>query len=485
LTRSPLGRAIRKLTDAEADRLMLLDELRAIPLFDGLDKDQLAELIGAGEELGFAVGEELFHEAKPADEWWVLLEGSIDLLRHVGQEESVVSTMDVPGQWAGGFQAWDPHGVYLATGLGAVGGRLLRMPATRLRVLADVWFPFGVHLIQGLVQTVRNIESIARQREALVALGTLAAGLAHEINNPASAATRAVGALESSTDALLTSLVRLAEGSISASQFLALDVLRRDLEHVDVITDPLALSDREGELSDWLVDHDVGQDWLIAPPLAAAGVDIAWCERAATVLVDAALEPGLEWVAGWLSTKALLAEVKESTGRITNLVAAVRSYSQLDRASVQDIDVTEGIDSTLVMFGHKLADQVTVVRDYGPDVPRLEAIPGELNQVWTSLIDNAVDAMDGVGTLRVSTRADGSGVVVEVGDTGCGMTPKVRGHAFDPFFTTKEVGKGTGLGLDIARRIVMERHGGDISIASRPGETVLRVPLPLRNPGRQ
>ena len=173
--------------------------------------------------------------------------------------------------------------------------------------------------------------------------------------------------------------------------------------------------------------------------------------------------------------------MKESTRRISELVAAVRSYSQLDRSSLQRVDVTDGLDSTLVMLGHKLGG-VTVLREYGAGVPRIEAYAGELNRVWTNLIDNAVDAMDGSGTLRLATRAEGDGVVVEVGDTGPGMAPEVAGRAFEAFYTTKEVGKGTGLGLDIARRIVEERHGGAIAIDSRPGRTVLSVRLPIRPP---
>jgi signal transduction histidine kinase len=185
-------------------------------------------------------------------------------------------------------------------------------------------------------------------------------------------------------------------------------------------------------------------------------------------------------VASALSAVTLLSEVKESTRHVSDLVAAVRSYSQMDRASIQHIDVTDGLESTLVMLGHRLRDGVEVVRDYGPDVPRIEAYAGELNQVWTNLIDNAVDAMDGTGTLRIGTRADGAGVVVEIGDTGPGMEPAVLDRAFEAFFTTKDVGKGTGLGLDIARRIVEDRHGGTIGIDSRPGETVVRVRVPVR-----
>jgi signal transduction histidine kinase len=357
------------------------------------------------------------------------------------------------------------------------------VPAERLRERAEAWFPFGVHLIRGLVGTVRTIESVARQREALVALGRLAAGLAHEINNPASAAARAAGALDDTAESMRSSLGRLAGSSITAAQFLALDALRREIEPQSAVTEPLAVADREDALTDWLGRHGVERDWLIAPPFAAAGVDVAWCERASALLGGGALEAGLEWVADSLSMAALLAEVKESTRRVSELVGAVRSYSQLDRASMQRTDLTEGLQSTLVMLGHRLPDGVTVVRDYGADVPLIEAYAGELNQVWTHLIDNAIDAMGATGELRVSTRAHDDGVVVEIADTGHGMPEDVRAHAFEPFYTTKGVGEGTGLGLDVARRIVVERHGGEITIESGPDGTVLRVRLPLR-PGR-
>ena len=350
--------------------------------------------------------------------------------------------------------------------------------ATRER--SDAWFPFGGHLIQGLYRTARSIESTARQRESLVTLGTLAAGLAHELNNPASAATRAVDALQTASEALVAAMGRLAGEELPAGRLAALDALRHELAPRPPDPDPLARADREQALASWLTRHGVERAWTIAPPLAAAGADPAWCERAAAVLEGPALQPGLEWVASTFSVATLLDEVTESTRRISELVAAVRSYSQLDRASLQRVDVTEGLDSTLVMLGHKLRDGVTVVREYGAGVPQIEAYAGELNRVWTNLIDNAVDAMEGMGTLRVATRADGDGVVVEIADTGPGMPPEVAARAFEAFYTTNDVGKGTGLGLDIARRIVEDRHGGTITIDSHPGATALRVRLPVR-----
>jgi len=461
---------------------MRADELRPISLFNGLTDDHLAELARDGTEVRIEPGVELFREGEHADFWWVLIDGAIDLLRRTGREITLVGTMDAPGRWAGGFRAWDEQGVYLATGRGSAAGRVLRVPAHVLRERLTAWFPFGRHLIEGLYGTARSIESAARQRQSLVTLGTLAAGLAHEINNPAAAAVRAADELESACQTLLSSLSQLARDEISPQQFSALDTLRREVEPREEAQEPLALADREDDLSAWLTSHGVEREWIIAPPLAAAGVDLDWCERAAAVLAGPALEPGLEWVASTFSAATLTAELKESARRISELVAAVRSYSQMDRASIQHIDVTDGLESTLVMLRHKLRDGVTVVRDYGTGVPRIEAYAGELNQVWTILIDNAVDAMGGVGTLRVTTRAGEDGVAVGIGDTGPGMPPEVAARAFEAFYTTKDVGQGTGLGLDIARRIVVERHGGTIAIDSQPGNTVLRVRIPVRPP---
>jgi signal transduction histidine kinase len=458
----------------------LAAELGSLELLTGLTPDQLTQLASAGTQVLLEPGTEGWTEGGPADLWWLLLEGQLDLARHIGREDVVVGRFTAPGQWAGGFRAWDPNGIYLATGRATAPSRLFRLPATELRRLSDEWFPFGGHLIRGVYGTARTVESTARQRDSLVTLGTLAAGLAHELNNPASAATRAAHALDEECQALLSAIRRLATVHIEAEQFLALESLRQELAPPAGLQDPLELAELEERLGDWLSEHDIDRAWDLAPALAAAGADEAWLERASAVFSGAALAPALEWVGSVVTTRTLLGEVRESTRRVSELVDAVRSYSQMDRGSLQPTDVTEGIENTLVMLGHKLRNGVVVQRDYPVDVPHVEAYPGELNQVWTNLIDNAVDAMDGSGTLTLSTRRDGTGVVVEIADTGPGMPSEVVERAFEAFFTTKEVGKGTGLGLDIARRIVVERHGGAITVDTGSHGTTMRVALPSR-----
>jgi signal transduction histidine kinase len=459
---------------------MRIDELRSLALFDGMTDEQLTELAAGSTEISVQPGLEVFREGERADFWWVLVDGEIDLVRHIGPEETVVAKME-PGRWAGGFRAWDEQGAYLATGRVATHGRVLRVPADVLRDRINAWLPLGGRLIEGLYHTARSIEATARQRESLVALGTLAAGLAHELNNPAAATSRAADALDEACQSLLTSLSQLSSHQISAQQFTALDVLRREISAPVAARDALALADLEEDLASWISRKGIAREWVIAPTLAAAGADVDWCERVATAVEAPALAPVLEWVASTLTVATLLSEIKESSQRISALVAAVKSYSQMDRASMQRIDVTDGLESTVVMLAHKLPAGVTVLRDYGADVPEIDAQAGELNQVWTNLIDNALDAMDGSGTLRLTTRAEQGDVLIEVADTGPGMSPEVAARAFEAFYTTKDVGKGTGLGLDIARRIIVERHGGTITIDTRPGDNVLRVRLPVRS----
>jgi signal transduction histidine kinase len=244
---------------------------------------------------------------------------------------------------------------------------------------------------------------------------------------------------------------------------------------------PLETSDREDELADWLEQHGVTGAWEIAPTLVAAGLDLRWLENLAEALPPGHLEVGLSYPVRALESDGLLDEVTDAAERISGLLAAAKQYTQMDRAPLQSFDVHEGLDATLTMLGHKIGDDIEVVRDYDASLPKISAFPGELNQVWTNLIDNAVDAMDGHGKLTVRTRPEGDDrLMVEIGDTGPGIPDEARNRVFEPFFTTKEVGKGTGLGLDIAWRIVVGRHAGEIRLESAPGDTRFQVVVPIR-----
>ena len=458
---------------------MLIDELRGLYIFAGVEDGLLRELADSAAVVPFADGAVIFSQGDPADQWWVLLEGRIEMWSAGPQRDATLfAALEKPGDWFGGIQAWAPVS-YLGTGRGVGPGRVLRVPVDMLR--ETVWreSQLATHLISAYFQTGRTFEAVSRAWGTLITLGELSAGLAHELNNPASAATRSVDALRGTTSNLLSSLVDLARASMTADQFLTLDALRGELQPMPSTTGSVVLSDREEAVAGWLEARGFAEAWDLAASLAAAGADVAWLDRAQRSLAGATLVPGLRWVANWTSTQALLGEVKEATKRISQLVDAVKPYSQVGRASLQVIDVTEGLESTLVMLGARLRAGVAVVRDYGPGVPRFEAYPGELNQVWTNLISNAIDAMPDGGTLTLTTRADGDAVVVAVGDTGTGMSEDVKAHAFDTFFTTKEIGRGTGLGLDIARRLIVERHHGSIDLASEPGRTVVTVRLPV------
>jgi signal transduction histidine kinase len=456
---------------------MLFDDMRGLGLLAGMSDERLHQLVDAGEEVHFEPGDVLFEEADPAEYWWLLLEGRVELLRRTGRDETILRAMEEPGQWAGGFRAWDDASGYLATGRAATAVRQFRIRSADLGDLAREWFPFGVHLINGFFQTVRRMDSLSRERESLIALGRLSAGLAHEINNPASATARAIDALEETTDSLLSSLTHLGEDRLTADAFVALDNLRRELGGSGDKPDPLALSDREDRISTWMDDHGLDEGWCIAPALAAGGADVEWCDRAAEVLAADTLEPGLEWVASALATRALLAEAKDATARVSKLVGAMKSHSHRDQASMQTVDITEGLESSLVMLGHKIGS-VDVVRDYAEGLPPIQVDVAEINHVWMNLIENAIDAMEGEGTLRISARSGPNDLVVEIADTGGGMAPDVQARAFDPFFTTKDVGKGSGLGLDIARRVVVDEHRGEISVSSSPEGTTMTVSLP-------
>ncbi len=468
------------------------DELRTLFLFERLNPDQIAWLCREGRVVRVDAGE-VYTEGDPATCFYVLLEGTVVLYRRIGSSEVEVNRTSMRGVYGGAFFAYlgdrTPQ-VYNNSMRAAAPSRFFVLEAAKFAELMHDWFPMAVHLLEGLFFGTKNTQEAIGQRERLLALGSLSAGLTHELNNPAAAAVRATGTLHERLNGLRRGLAEIASGPHDGAVLAAL--LRLQGAEADLVSHaptlgPLETSDREDEISDWLDGHGVTDGWQLASSFVQAGVDTNWLDEADQALRAAApagcdLAAALRWLGDTVETELLLTEITDSVNRISNLVGAARQYSQLDRAPYQVVDVHELLDSTLVMLGDKLGSGITVVKHYDRSLPRIPSYPAELNQVWTNLIDNAVAAMSGSGTLTITTSRDGDMAVIEFADTGPGVPEELRERIFEPFFTTKPVGQGTGLGLDISSRIVVARHHGDLRLKSEPGDTRFQVRLPLTDP---
>jgi signal transduction histidine kinase len=363
--------------------------------------------------------------------------------------------------------------------------RFFILPADTFAAVVREWFPMAVHLLEGLFFGVRNTQQTIGQRERLLALGSLSAGLTHELNNPAAAAARATSSLRERVAGMRHKLGAIASGPYRRATLETLiEIQERTAEQVSkapVLT-PLETSDREDVLTDWLDDHGITAGWQLAPNFVQAGLDVDWLDQVASAVGEETLEGAMRWLNYTVETELLMNEIEDSTARISHLVDAAKQYSQIDRAPSRYADVHELLDSTLMMLSGKFGNGIKVVKDYDRTLPEVPAYPGELNQVWTNLVDNAVAAMNstgGEGTLTVRTALDRDHLLVEFRDTGPGIPADIRGRIFDPFFTTKPVGEGTGLGLDISWRIVVNKHHGQLEVHSEPGDTRFQVRLPL------
>lgn len=452
--------------------------VKETPLFAALSDDQRG-CIEPGEVITLNAGELLVKEGEATGYFYVIVTGEIQFWRAYDRQDVLMAT-GKPGDFMGEMPIL-LESPWMATVRAS-------KPASIFRINTDgFWHMLGAcpsvtrRVLTAAATRLRNLEGFASQREKLVSLGTMAAGLAHELNNPASAALRAAADLQKATDrvqCLLCGLVHELDTShwehLLATSEKAMDGLPGAPK-----LDSLARSDREEELGSWLEKHGVTESWEVAPTFVEAGLGVDWLEQLVGKLPATNQDTAIRWVEARLSLKLLLQQISNSTSRVAELVKAVKSYTHMDKTPMQEIDIHEGLESTLTMLGHKLKN-ISVRRAFDRSIPRIMAYGGELNQVWTNLIDNAIDAVSGKGSICIGTFVDSDYVVVEIVDDGVGIPPEVQSRIFEPFFTTKGVGSGTGLGLVISNRIVADRHGGEIEFESEPGKTRFRVRLPIR-----
>ena len=462
---------------------MTHDELKRLFLFEHLTDEQLDWLAANTHVEQYSAGAVIIGEGDAATCFYVLLGGTMSMTRLVSGSVVEITRSDQVGSYFGATQFLvDGTGQQYNTTVTAISDMtLLSVPAAEFSAQFKAWFPMATHLLSGMYVGWRNSDAVIGQRQRLQALGELSAGLTHELNNPAAAAVRATAALRERVAGMRNKLAMLAKHDIEPGLLESLINVQESL--VKKVPDApkltaLQQTDLEDELTDWLDDHDIRQGWDMADTFVNAGLTVASLEEVAETVGDEFLEPALRWLGYALETELLMGEIEDSTTRVSTLVAAAKQYSQMDRAPFQWIDVHDGVDSTLVMLGSKL-EHIKVVKDYDRSLPAIPAYAGELNQVWTNLVDNAISAMAGRGTLSLRTTSENDCVLVEVGDTGPGVPDDIKQRIFEPFFTTKPVGEGTGLGLDISWRIVVNRHHGDLRVESEPGHTVFQVRLPL------
>jgi signal transduction histidine kinase len=460
------------------------EELRTLFLFEKLSDDRLEELCRAGHVEIFEPGP-VFAEGDPASCFYVLIEGTLVMSRRVGSDDVDVISSSQRGAYTGAWRAYIGERlpqIYVNSLRVTERSRFFVLDATTFSRIMREWFPMAVHLLEGLFFGMQTSNQAVAQRERLLALGALSAGLTHELNNPAAAAVRATSSLRERVAGMRQKLRMIASGPWDRATLETLITFQEDaverLAKAPALT-PLEASDREDTIANWLDDHDVPDSWNQAATFVGGGIDVDWLNQLAQSAPDGALVGATRWLYYTIESEQLMNEIDESTARISNLVASAKQYSQIDRAAYRTVDIHELLDSTLVMLGSKLGDEITIVKDYDRTLPPISAYAAELNQVWTNLIDNAASAMAGSGTLTVRTGRADDQVVVEIGDTGTGVPSDIIDRIFEPFFTTKPVGEGTGLGLDISWRIVVNKHHGDLKVTSRPGDTRFIVRLPF------
>jgi signal transduction histidine kinase len=458
----------------------LVSDLRRIEIFSDLPEEGLRWLAEKGEVVQLRPGEVFLKEGTPADKLFVLLDGEIRFQMSGGPDAPVyrVSAGQVTG-----LLPYSRMTHFRGTGQAVVPSRGLLLHKDVFPELLRRMPQLGQRFVGLLADRIRETTRVETQRDKMAALGKLSAGLAHELNNPAAAAQRATANLRETLESVRDASIRLARHALSPEQRET--ILRFEREASDykapIPVDALAQSDREEQVADWLEKHRVPGAWKIAPVLADVGVEVPGLEGLAAEVGDVVLTDALIRIASLISVVRLIGEIENSTRRISQLVRAVKEYSHMDRPAMEETDVHQGLENTLTMLGHQLKRGIHVVREYEKGLPLICAYGGELNQIWTNLMDNAIEAMRGQGELRVRTAREIDRVLVEICDSGPGIPADVLPRIFDPFFTTKGVGEGTGLGLDTACRIARNHHG-EIRVSSQPGDTRFQVYLPIAQP---
>ncbi|MCX7782553.1 MAG: ATP-binding protein [Meiothermus sp.] len=453
---------------------LMITDLRKVPILSDLEDSDLEWLIAHSQYQEFPAGASVVEQGSPADRMVIVLEGTIEIRFSKSTE-----TIRIESGGITGLLPFSRLTHFMGMGVALSPIRILFIHKEDFMPMLGAIPALAPRLVGLLTDRVRSFSQQEIRQEKLASLGKLSAGLAHEMNNPASAAKRASAQLGEAYADLEIRSARVGE-------LIGVTGLQKLLGYLDSLQpkpmSAMERSDLEDELGTWLEGHGAARAWEWAATWADAGVTVDWLVGLQPVKQELnnplAMPHILDWLEATLRTRALVRVVEDSTERIAKLVGAIKSYSYMDQVPKQILDVREGLENTLAIFGYRLKQGIRILRDYH-EIPKIEAHGSELNQVWTNLIDNALDAMGEAGTLTIRTTSENGQVLVEIGDTGPGIPAEIQSKIFDPFFTTKEVGKGTGLGLDMVRQIV-QRHQGSIQVESRPGDTRFQVRLPIR-----